>query len=65
LNKGIAKRLNRPAGSLTLEGMEADRSQAPVVLDKSENRLMVQDGYPFDLRILLLVLKGRDFFHLP
>ena len=41
-------RLIRPAGSLTADGMEADRIQAPLVLDKSENRLMVQDGYPFD-----------------
>ena len=58
-------RLNRPAGSLTADGMEADHSQAPLVLDKSEDRLVVQDGYPFDERNLLLVLKGRDFLSSP
>ena len=45
-------RLKRPAGSLTADGMEADRSQAHFVLDKRENRLMVQNGDPFDLRNL-------------
>lgn len=54
-------RLILPAGSLTADGMEADCSQAPLVLNKSKNRLVVQDGYPFNLRNLLLVLKGRDF----
>jgi hypothetical protein len=44
--------LKRPAGSLTADVMEADRGQAPLVLDESEDRLLVQDGYPFDLRNL-------------
>ena len=45
-------RLKRPADSLTADGMEADRSQAPRVLDKSEDRLVAQVGYPFDKRNL-------------